>query len=132
MPGGQVRYTTTITDPASSLNGRSVSVSYTEGVPDFSQLGVARVDIPNPVGRGASRREAVILDVPQVLGALGPALRPVEAAQAGPQPRVRPVVRAARGLRMSSPAGWFRWEVGRAGAGCPLWDRGVGCWKSRG
>jgi hypothetical protein len=27
-------------------------VSYTEGVPDFSQLGVARVDIPNPVGRG--------------------------------------------------------------------------------
>jgi hypothetical protein len=52
MPGGQVRYTTTITDPASSLNGRSVSVSYTEGVPDFSQLGVARVDIPNPVGRG--------------------------------------------------------------------------------
>jgi hypothetical protein len=52
MPGGQVRYTTTITDPASSLYGRSVSVSYTEGVPDFSQLGVARVDIPNPVGRG--------------------------------------------------------------------------------
>jgi hypothetical protein len=52
LPGGQVRYTTTITDPASSLNGRSVSVSYTEGVPDFSQLGVARVDIPNPVGRG--------------------------------------------------------------------------------
>jgi SPP1 gp7 family putative phage head morphogenesis protein len=52
MPGGQMRYTTTITDPASSLNGRSVSVSYTEGVPDFSQLGVARVDIPNPVGRG--------------------------------------------------------------------------------
>jgi hypothetical protein len=47
-----VKYTTTITDPASSLNGRSVSVSYTEGVPDFSQLGVARVDIPNPVGRG--------------------------------------------------------------------------------
>jgi hypothetical protein len=36
MPGGQVRYTTTITDPASSLNGRSVSVSYTEGFPDFS------------------------------------------------------------------------------------------------
>ena len=33
LPGGQVRYTTTITDPASSLNGRSVSVSYTEGVP---------------------------------------------------------------------------------------------------
>ena len=52
MPGGQVRYTTTITDPASSLNGRTVSVSYTDGVPDFSQLGVARVDIPNPVGRG--------------------------------------------------------------------------------
>ena len=52
LPGGQVRSTTTITDPASSLNGRSVSVSYTEGVPDFSQLGVARVDIPNPVGRG--------------------------------------------------------------------------------
>jgi SPP1 gp7 family putative phage head morphogenesis protein len=52
LPGGQVRYTTTITDPASSLNGRSVSVSYTEGVPDFSQLGVARVDIPTPVGRG--------------------------------------------------------------------------------
>ena len=47
-----MKYTTTITDPASSLNGRSVSVSYTEGVPDFSQLGVARVDIPNPVGRG--------------------------------------------------------------------------------
>jgi hypothetical protein len=47
-----VRYTTTITDPASSLNGRSVSVSYTEGVPDFRQLGVARVAIPNPVGRG--------------------------------------------------------------------------------
>jgi hypothetical protein len=36
MPGGQLRYTTTITDPASSLNGRSVSVSYTEGFPDFS------------------------------------------------------------------------------------------------
>jgi hypothetical protein len=52
LPGGQVRYTTIITDPASSLNGRSLSVSYTEGVPDFSQLGVARVDIPNPVGRG--------------------------------------------------------------------------------
>ena len=52
LPGGQVRYTTIITDPASSLNGRSVSVSYTEGVPDFSQLGVARVDISNPVGRG--------------------------------------------------------------------------------
>ena len=52
MPGGQVRYTTTITDPASSLNGRTVSVSYTDGVPDFSQLGVARVNIPNPVGRG--------------------------------------------------------------------------------
>ncbi|MDP3198020.1 phage minor head protein [Tabrizicola sp.] len=52
MPGGQVRYTTTITDPASSLNGRTVSVSYTDGVPDFSQIGVARVDIPNPVGRG--------------------------------------------------------------------------------
>ena len=52
MPGGQVRYTTTITDPASSLNGRTVSVSYTDGAPDFSQLGVARVDIPNPVGRG--------------------------------------------------------------------------------
>ena len=52
MPGGQVRYTTTVTDPASSLNGRTVSVSYTDGVPDFSQLGVARVDIPNPVGRG--------------------------------------------------------------------------------
>ena len=52
LPGGQVRYTTTITDPASSLNGRLVSVSYTEGVPDFSQLGVAQVDIPNPVGRG--------------------------------------------------------------------------------
>jgi SPP1 gp7 family putative phage head morphogenesis protein len=52
MPGGQVRYTTTITDPVSSLNGRSVSVSYTDGVPDFSQLGVARVNIPNPVGRG--------------------------------------------------------------------------------
>jgi hypothetical protein len=51
LPGGQVRHTTTITDPASSLNGRSVSVSYTEGVPDFSQLGVARVDIPNPIGR---------------------------------------------------------------------------------
>ena len=33
LPGGQVRYTTTIADPASSLNGRSVSVSYTEGVP---------------------------------------------------------------------------------------------------
>ena len=52
LPGGQVRYTTTITDPASSLNGRSVSVSYIEGVPDFRQLGVARVAIPNPVGRG--------------------------------------------------------------------------------
>ena len=52
MPGGQVRYTTTITDSASSLNGRTVSVPYTDGVPDFSQLGVARVDIPNPVGRG--------------------------------------------------------------------------------
>ena len=36
---GQIRYTTTIADPASSLNGRSVSVSYTDGVPDFSQLG---------------------------------------------------------------------------------------------
>lgn len=52
MPGGQVRYTTTITDPSSSLNGRRVSVSYANGVPDFSQLGMARVDIPNPVGRG--------------------------------------------------------------------------------
>jgi len=58
MPGGQVRYTTIITDPASSLNGRSVSVSYADGVPDFSQLGVARVDIPNPVGRGVGMDEA--------------------------------------------------------------------------
>lgn len=58
MPGGQVRYTTTIKDPASSLNGRSVSVSYAEGVPDFSRLGVARVDIPNPVGRGVGLDKA--------------------------------------------------------------------------
>ena len=55
LPGGQVKYTTPITDPAFSLNGRSVTVSCTEGVPDFSQLGVARVDIPNPVGRGGIR-----------------------------------------------------------------------------
>ena len=41
LPGGQVRYTTRIADPASSLNGGSVSVSYTEGVPDVSQLGLA-------------------------------------------------------------------------------------------
>ncbi|MEM9010647.1 MAG: phage minor head protein [Pseudomonadota bacterium] len=52
MPGGQVRYTTRINDASSSLNGLQVSVSYTDGVPDFSQLGLARVDIPNPVGRG--------------------------------------------------------------------------------
>jgi DNase/tRNase domain of colicin-like bacteriocin len=58
MPGGQVRYTTTITDPASSFNGRSLSVSYADGVPDFSQLGVARVNIPNPVGRGAGLDKA--------------------------------------------------------------------------
>ena len=58
MPGGQVRYTTTVTDPASSLNGRSVSVSYADGAPDFSQLGVARVDIPNPVGRGVGLDKA--------------------------------------------------------------------------
>ena len=58
MPGGQVRYTTTITDPASSLNGQSVSVSYADGVPDFSRLGVARVDIPNPVGRGVGLDKA--------------------------------------------------------------------------
>jgi SPP1 gp7 family putative phage head morphogenesis protein len=58
MPGGQVRYTTTITDPASSLNGRTVSVSYTNGAPDFSQLGVARVDIPSPVGRGVGADKA--------------------------------------------------------------------------
>lgn len=58
MPGGQVRYTTTITDPASSFNGRSVSVSYADGVPDFSRLGVAHVDIPNPVGRGAGLDKA--------------------------------------------------------------------------
>jgi hypothetical protein len=58
MPGGQVRYTTTITDPASSLNGRSVSVSYADGIPDFSQLGVARVNIPNPVGRGVGLDKA--------------------------------------------------------------------------
>jgi hypothetical protein len=58
MPSGHVRYTTIITDPASSLNGRSVSVSYADGVPDFSQLGVARVNIPNPVGRGVGMDEA--------------------------------------------------------------------------
>jgi SPP1 gp7 family putative phage head morphogenesis protein len=58
MPGGQVRYTTTITDPASSLNSRTVSVSYTNGAPDFSQLGVARVDIPSPVGRGVGADKA--------------------------------------------------------------------------
>lgn len=52
MPGGQVRYTTRINDASSSLNGQQVSVSYTDGVPDFSQLGLARVDISNPVGRG--------------------------------------------------------------------------------
>lgn len=52
MPGGQVRYTTRINNTGSSLNGQRVSVSYTDGVPDFSQLGLARVDIPNPVGRG--------------------------------------------------------------------------------
>ena len=54
MPGGQVRYTTRISDVGSSLNGRRVSVSYTDGVPDFSQIGLARVDIPNPIGRGTS------------------------------------------------------------------------------
>jgi hypothetical protein len=58
MPGGQVRYTTTIDDPASSLNGRTVSVSYTDGVPDFSQIKVARVDIPNPIGRGVGMDKA--------------------------------------------------------------------------
>ena len=52
MPGGQVRFTTRITDPDSSLNGRSVSVSCTEAVPHVSQLGVGQVDIPNPIGRG--------------------------------------------------------------------------------
>lgn len=36
MPGGQVRYTTQINDPASLLNGKTVSVSYTDGFPDFS------------------------------------------------------------------------------------------------
>ena len=58
MPGGQVRYTTQINDPASSLNGRSVSVSYADGVPDFSRLRVARVDILNPVGRGVGLDKA--------------------------------------------------------------------------
>jgi hypothetical protein len=67
LPGGQVRYTTIITDPASSLNGRSVSVSYTEGVPDFSQLGVARVDIPNPVGRGVGMDKADMQTASEVL-----------------------------------------------------------------
>lgn len=36
MPGGQIRYTTTISDPASSLTGKTVSVSYVDGFPDFS------------------------------------------------------------------------------------------------
>ena len=36
MPGGQVRFSTTINDPASSLNGRTVSVSYANGFPDFT------------------------------------------------------------------------------------------------
>jgi hypothetical protein len=76
LPGGQVRYTTTITDPASSLNGRSVSVSCSEGVRDVWQLGVARVDIPSPVGRGVSRGGAVVLSVPPVFADLGPALCP--------------------------------------------------------
>lgn len=58
MPGGQVRYTTTINDPASSLSGRTVSVSHMDGVPDFSQLRVARVDIPDPVGRGVGMDRA--------------------------------------------------------------------------
>lgn len=52
MPGGQVRYTTRINDTESALNGQLVSVSYTDGVPDFAQLSITRVDIPNPVGRG--------------------------------------------------------------------------------
>ena len=38
MPGGQVSYPITIDDPASSLNGRSVSVSYANGIPGFSRL----------------------------------------------------------------------------------------------
>ena len=55
MPGGRMRHRTTLTDPASSLNGRSVSVSDAEGLPDFSPLGAARVAIPNPVRRAAAR-----------------------------------------------------------------------------
>lgn len=52
MPGGQVRYTTRIDAAESVFNGKLVSVSYTDGIPDFSQIGLVRVNIRNPVGRG--------------------------------------------------------------------------------
>ncbi|MCB1332010.1 MAG: HNH endonuclease [Maritimibacter sp.] len=52
MPGGQVRCTTRVDNPVSIFHGQSVSVSYAEGVPDFSQIGIVRVNISNPVGRG--------------------------------------------------------------------------------
>lgn len=59
LPGGKVRYTTRITDPYSRFAGQSVSVDFTEGVPDFSRYSVARVDVPNPCRRsGALPSEA--------------------------------------------------------------------------
>ena len=45
MPGGQIRYTTRLDAPSSPHHGQSISVSYTDGVPDFSRYTVARVDI---------------------------------------------------------------------------------------
>lgn len=51
MPGGQVRYSMRIDNQASPYHGQSVSVNYTNGVPDFSPFSRARVDIDIPTGR---------------------------------------------------------------------------------
>ncbi len=68
MPGGQVRYTTRISDPASRFDGQLVSVSYTNGVPDFSPHAVIQINIPAPVGRvGGANPKADLVAATQAL-----------------------------------------------------------------
>ncbi len=48
-----VRYAMRVDQPTSPFHGQSVSVNYSNGVPDFAAYSVADVDIASPVGRGA-------------------------------------------------------------------------------
>lgn len=51
IPGGQVRYSMQIDTPSSPYFGQTVSVNYTNGVPDFGPYSRASVDIDIPAGR---------------------------------------------------------------------------------